>query len=120
MDSKKIVVAAVCLIVVLVAVAVLVRSQRADTTAPDDVLRMQYHIIDVNSLEVSEMTVEQWNRLTEDPDTGYRTYRDSTISLARACPECGDPIPSPPAMEEPPYNCPSCGDQIENTASYRP
>ena len=120
MDSKKIVVAAVCVIVIIVAIAVLVRTQREDATAPDDVMGMQYHIIDVDSLEVSEITVEEWNRLTEDPDTGYRTIRGATVSMVVACPDCGEPIPTPPMTEEPPHACPRCESEFDNPDRYRP
>lgn len=120
MDGKKIVVAAVCVIVILIAVAVLVSSQRADTTAPDDVMGMQYHIIDVESLEVSQITVDEWNRLTEDPATGYRTRGGSRIAMVVTCPRCGAPIPQPPFEEEPPHNCPRCGSEFESPEPYRP
>ena len=120
MDAKKIFIAAVCVVVIVIALIFTVSKQKTSKVAPDEILDAPRYVINVETMEVFTLPIREWEKLGENSLTGYRAYRGADIAMVSVCPNCNKPIPHPPIDQEPPYTCPRCQSKFESAVTYVP
>lgn len=91
---------------------------------PEELLKIPMRVINVDSLEIVEITVGEWERVfASEIETGYRLDKEGNrYSVQQLCRSCDDNIPSlpvPPGMTLPEYrkalaayDCPKCGENV--------